>query len=76
MQNVSNLFKDSCDNSILFCVFEIIVSQTKSGDPILTLTNEDFIESTASIEKQTNSSSQFTIGGVCSSKLSLTLTRD
>lgn len=75
MKNVTDLFKESCNADIVSCMVKIEISYNKSSSPIATLSGDDLIENSIRISSQTTSYQSFTIGGVCSSRLNLTLTR-
>lgn len=75
MKNVTDLFKESCNADIVSCMVKIEISYNKGSNPIATLSGDDFIENSIRISSQTTSYQSFTIGGVCSSRLNLTLTR-
>lgn len=75
MKNVTDLFKDSCNADIVSCMVKIEVSYNTSYEPIVTLSGDDLIENSIRISSQTTSYQSFTIGGVCSSRLNLTLSR-
>ena len=73
MQNVSTLFKDSCESNLIDSTFKIFVSKGKSGEVLAVLGVDDFFSDSATIEKQSSNSNVFTIGGVCASKFSFNL---
>lgn len=73
MQNVSTLFKDSCESNLMDSTFKIFVSKGKSGEVLAVLGVDDFFSDSATIDKQSSNSNVFTIGGVCSSKFSFNL---
>lgn len=73
MQNVSTLFKDSCESNLMDSTFKIFVSKGKSGEVLAVLGVDDFFSDSATIEKQSSNSNVFTIGGVCASKFSFNL---
>ena len=75
MKNVTDLFKESCNADIVSCMVKIEVSYNTSYEPIVTLSGDDLIENSIRISSQTTSYQSFTIGGVCSSRLNLTLSR-
>lgn len=75
MKNVTDLFKESCNADIVSCMVKIEISYNKGSNPIATLSGDDLIENSIRISSQTTSYQSFTIGGVCSSRLNLTLTR-
>ena len=75
MKNVTDLFKESCNADIVSCMVKIEVSYNTSYEPIVTLSGDDLIENSIRISSQTTSYQSFTIGGVCSSRLNVTLSR-
>lgn len=75
MRVVSDGFKESCDKDLICSNFLIDVSVSKSGGALCTLTNDDLVLESCTISGDSTSSSNFSIGGVCSSELKLTLTK-
>lgn len=75
MKQVHSLFKESCNSDVIQSQCKIEVCRKTKTDPIVTLDSSDFIEQTLTITGKTSSSSSFTVGGVCSTKMTVTLTR-
>ncbi len=49
------------------------ISLSNSSSVLITLANDDFVTQTLQVSRQSTNSSSFTIGGVCSTKLNLSL---
>lgn len=75
LKNVTDLFKNSCNQDIVNSIYKIQVMYSRTSAVACTLEDNDFAENTIKINSTATSSGSFTIGGVCSSKLTLTLTR-
>ena len=75
MKSVSNAFKLSCDNDIIDSDFLIYVSKGKNGSTLCTLDNTDFIIQTMRLRGSSTSEQTISIGGVCASEFTMTLTR-
>lgn len=75
MKQVHSLFKESCNSDVIQSQCKIEVCRKTKTDPIVTLDSSDFIEQTLTITGKTSSSSSFTVGGVCATKMTVTLTR-
>lgn len=74
MKNVSALFKKSCQSDDVQCQVKVKVYDRLQRSLQCTLDGNDFFEESLSIESQATSSDSFNIGGVCSTKFSITLT--
>ena len=75
MKNVSSEFIASCDNNIIDSDFLIYVSKGKNGNVLCTLDNTDFIIQTMRLRGSSTSEQTISIGGVCSTEFTMTLTR-
>ena len=76
MKSVSNAFKLSCDNDIIDSDFLIYVSKGKNGSTLCTLDNTDFIIQTMRLRGSSTSEQTMSIGGVCATEFTMTLTRN
>lgn len=74
MKNVSALFKKSCQSDDVQCQVKVKVYDRLQRSIRCILDGNDFFEESLSIESQATSSDSFNIGGVCSTKFSITLT--
>jgi hypothetical protein len=75
MYNVSNYYKtkiESKDPHVF--TFRINVRKSRKSDILATLTESDVESDSIKISRQATSNNYFTVGGVCSAKLSLILT--
>lgn len=76
MKSVSNAFKLSCDNDVIDSDFLVYVSKGKDGNVLCTLDNTDFIIQTMRLRGSSTSEQTISIGGVCSTEFTLTLTKN
>lgn len=76
MQNVSELFKESCRQNTHNCCIKIAVCTNKKAPVFDYIRDSDISQDTLSIESLAIDGSSFTIGCACSAKMSFTLTRD
>lgn len=75
MKSVSNAFKLSCDNDVIDSDFLVYVSKGKNGNVLCTLDNTDFIIQTMRLRGSSTSEQTISIGGVCSTEFTMTLTK-
>lgn len=75
MKSVSNAFKLSCDNDVIDSDFLVYVSKGKDGNVLCTLDNTDFIIQTMRLRGSSTSEQTISIGGVCSTEFTMTLTK-
>lgn len=76
MKSVSNAFKLSCDNDVIDSDFLVYVSKGKDGNVLCTLDNTDFIIQTMRLRGSSTSEQTISIGGVCSTEFTITLTKN
>lgn len=76
MKSVSNAFKLSCDNDVIDSDFLVYVSKGKGGNVLCTLDNTDFIIQTMRLRGSSTSEQTISIGGVCSTEFTITLTKN
>ena len=76
MKSVSDAFKLSCDNDIIDSDFLVYVSKGKDGNVLCTLDNTDFIIQTMRLRGSSTSEQTISIGGVCSTEFTMTLTKN
>lgn len=76
MKSVSNAFKLSCDNDVIDSDFLVYVSKGKNGNVLCTLDNTDFIIQTMRLRGSSTSEQTISIGGVCSTEFTMTLTKN
>lgn len=76
MKSVSNVFKLSCDNDVIDSDFLVYVSKGKDGNVLCTLDNTDFIIQTMRLRGSSTSEQTISIGGVCSTEFTMTLTKN
>ena len=76
MKSVSNAFKLSCDNDVIDSDFLVYVSKGKDGNVLCTLDNTDFIIQTMRLRGSSTSEQTISIGGVCSTEFTMTLTKN
>lgn len=73
MINVNQKFIDSCNSDVVASQYKIKVSVNKSGTVLCVLNDDEFDISTGGIQRQASSGSACNIGGVCSTRLKITL---
>lgn len=73
MINVNQKFIDSCNSDVVASQYKIKVSTNKVGTVLCTLNDDEFDISTGGIQRQASSGSACNIGGVCSTRLKITL---
>lgn len=76
MKSVSDVFKLSCDNDVIDSDFLVYVSKGKDGSVLCTLDNTDFIIQTMRLRGSSTSEQTISIGGVCSTEFTMTLTKN
>lgn len=73
MISVNQKFIDSCNSDVVASQYKIKVSVNKSGTVLCVLNDDEFDISTGGIQRQASSGSACNIGGVCSTRLKITL---
>lgn len=73
MINVNQKFIDSCNSDVVASQYKIKLSTNKVGTVLCTLNDDEFDISTGGIQRQASSGSACNIGGVCSTRLKITL---
>lgn len=76
MFNVSDYYKSSISNGVNSWKLKLFIKDNRLSDTIVELSEDDIISDSLKISSQSTNNSNFTIGGVCSSKVSIILTYD
>jgi len=74
MYNISEFYREKINTTERNWLIKCEVKRNRISPSVVTLEGDDLISNTFKISGQSSNSSSFTLGGVCSTKINLTLT--